>query len=120
MRLTVVAGMCLALAGGATPALAKGPGKYKVEGVNSEDNSKYSGTAVITKTGKDSWRVVSTIDGDKFDGYAIGDEELLAVTFTGNGSSGVALYVVQPDGSYKGIWAFKGDSKISAEMLTPQ
>lgn len=120
MRSYFIAGLCLALLGTASPVLAKGAGKYKVQGINSEDNSKYSGTATITKTGKDSWRVVSTIDGDKFDGYAIGDEDILAVTFTGNGSTGVALYVAQPDGSYKGIWGFKGDSKLSAEELTPQ
>ncbi|MGU3495705.1 hypothetical protein ACLBXM_16820 [Xanthobacteraceae bacterium A53D] len=120
MRSYLLAGLCLALLGTASPVLAKGPGKYKVEGVNAGDNSKYSGTATITKTGADTWRVVSVIDGDKFEGYAIGDDDILAVTVSGNGSTGVTLYVAQPDGSYKGIWAFKGDTKVSTEVLTPQ
>lgn len=119
MRSLVIASIALALVGAVSPALAKGPGKYAVQGNNSEDKSSYKGTATITKTGKDSFRVVSVIDGDKFDGYGIGDDDLIAVTFTGNGSTGVALYVAQDDGSYKGIWAFKGDSKISTEQLTP-
>ncbi|WP_029004931.1 hypothetical protein [Azorhizobium doebereinerae] len=120
MRSYLIAGFALALVGAVSPALAKGPGKYEVKGTNSEDKSSYSGTATITKTGKDSWRVLSVIDGDKFDGYGIGDEDIIAVTFSGNGSTGVALYVGQDDGSYKGIWAFKGDSKISTEVLVPK
>ncbi len=121
MRASIIGGLAFALiAGTVSPVLAKGPGKYTVKGVNAEEKSTYSGTATITKTGENAWKVVSVIDGDKFDGYGIGDEDIIAVTFSGNGSSGVALYVAQDNGGYKGIWAFKGDSKVSAEELIPK
>ncbi len=121
MRTYLIGTLAVALAASSvSPVLAKGPGKYTVKGVNVEEKSNYSGTATITKTGENAWKVVSVIDGDKFDGYGIGDEDIIAVTFSGNGSTGVALYVAQDNGSYKGIWAFKGDSKVSAEELIPK
>lgn len=112
--------MALALMGAVVPASAKGPGKYVVKGTNSGDKSTYEGTATITKTGEDTWRIVSVIGGDKFDGFAIGDDELLAVTYSGGANSAIALYVLQDDGSYKGVWAFKGDTKVSVETLVPK
>ncbi|OYX05254.1 MAG: hypothetical protein B7Z15_17040 [Rhizobiales bacterium 32-66-8] len=118
MRCLKLLTIACALGAGLAPALAKGPGKYTVAGVNADDKSKYEGTTTITKTGENIWRVVSVIDGDKFDGYGIGDEDIISVTFSGNGSTGVALYVSEKDGSYTGIWAFKGDKKVSMETLT--
>lgn len=118
-RFSTVA-LAAALAFAVSPAFAKGPGKYTVKGTNSADKSTYTGTATITKTGEDSYRIVSVIGDDKFDGYAIGDDDLLAVTFSGGGNSSVGLYVAQPDGSYQAVWAFKGDSKVSTEVLTPK
>ncbi len=102
------------------PAFAKGPGKYKIAGENADDKSTYTGEATITKTAEGVYRVVSVIDGDKFDAYAIGDDDVFAMTFTSSGKTGVGLYVAQDDGSYKSIWAFKGDRKISTEMLAPK
>lgn len=110
----------LALALAATPALAKGPGKYAVKGTNAGDKSDYSGTATLTKTGENTWRLVSVIGSDKFEGYGIGDDDIIAVTYSGGGNTAVALYVVQADGSYSGVWAFKGDTKVSIETLTPK
>lgn len=110
----------LALALAATPALAKGPGKYAVKGTNAGDKSDYSGTATLTKTGENTWRLVSVIGSDKFEGYGIGDDDIIAVTYSGGGNTAVALYVAQADGSYSGVWAFKGDTKVSIETLSPK
>ncbi len=120
MKKLYVTALAAALVLAGAPAMAKGPGKYTVKGTNSADKSTYTGTATITKTGEDSYRIVSVIGDDKFDGYAIGDDDLLAVTFSGGGNSSVALYVAQPDGSYNAVWAFKGDKKVSTETLTPR
>ncbi|WP_127089296.1 hypothetical protein [Aquabacter cavernae] len=103
-----------------TPAMAKGPGKYGVKGTNGGDKSEYSGNATLTKTGENTWRLVSVIGSDKFEGYGIGDDDIIAVTYAGGGSTAVALYVAQADGSYSGVWAFKGDTKVSIETLTPK
>lgn len=117
VRMTVAT---VALALMASPVIAKGPGKYAVKGTNSADKSTYTGTAVITKTGDDSYKIISVVGDEKFEGYGIGDDDILAVTFAGGGNTSVALYVAQPDGSYKGVWAFKGDKKVSTEILTPK
>jgi hypothetical protein len=105
---------------GASPSAAKGPGKYTIAGTNSSDGSKYEGTTTLSKTGEDSWQVKQEVEGDKFEGYGIGDDDIIAVTFKNGDSAGVALYVSQPDGSYKGVWAFRGDAKVSTEVLKPQ
>jgi hypothetical protein len=107
------------LGAGLNPALAKGPGTYTVHGTNSLDGSKYEGTTTITKTGEDTWKIKQDVDGNKYEGYGVGNEDSIAMTFTSGTYTGVALYVAQPDGSYKGIWSFTDDSKHSTETLTP-
>jgi hypothetical protein len=42
------------------------------------------------------------------------------VTFTSDGSTVVALYLVNPDGSYTGRWVEEGDKEVSTETLKPQ
>jgi hypothetical protein len=104
---------------GASPALAGGPGGYGVEGSSPGGNS-YEGSANITQTGDGTWRVGWTIGDSKYDGFAIGDKEILSVMFTSAGRSGVALYVADDKGGYDGMWAFRGDTRISKEKLRPR
>jgi len=40
--------------------------------------------------------------------------------FTSSGRSGVALYVSDDNGGYNGMWAFRGDTRISKEKLRPR
>ena len=113
--------LTFALAGGiSTVALAEGAGKYTVAGTNIKDKSEYQGTATLTQTGHMTWEVVEDIGGDTFEGFGVGDGKTIAVTFATDGSTVVALYVANPDGSYAGIWADEGDKEVSRETLKPQ
>ena len=66
------------------------------------------------------WRISWAIGSEKYEGYAIGDKEVLSVMFTSSGRSGVALYVSDENGGYNGMWAFRGDTRISKEKLRPR
>ena len=104
----------------ATAAAAEGPGKYAVSGSNVKDKSEYHGTARLSQTGHMTWQMVEEIAGDTFEGFGIGDGKTIAVTFATDGSTVVALYVANPDGSYTGMWADEGDKDVSVETLKPQ
>jgi hypothetical protein len=111
----------LALAGiAANTGFAEGPRKYTVSGTNIKDKLEYHGTATFTQTGQLTWEVVEDIAGDTFEGFGIGDGKTIAVSFTTDGSSVVALYMANPDGSYTGMWADEGDKEVSTETLKPQ
>jgi hypothetical protein len=111
----------LALAGVFSNAtLAEGPGKYTVSGINIKDKAEYHGTATLTRTGHMTWEVVEDIAGDTFEGFGIGDGKIIAVSFATDGSSVVALYIANPDGSYTGMWVDEGDKDVSTETLQPQ
>ena len=103
----------------AGPALADGPGRYGVEG-KSPDGNSYEGSASLAQTGDGIWRISWAIGSEKYEGYAIGDKEVLSVMFTSSGRSGVALYVSDENGGYNGMWAFRGDTRISKEKLRPR
>ena len=110
-----------ALAGAVSnTALAEGPGKYTVSGTNIKDKSEYHGTATLTQTGHMTWEVVEDIAGDTFEGFGVGDGKTIAVSFATDGSSVVALYTANPDGSYTGMWADEGDKDVSIETLQLQ
>jgi exonuclease III len=103
-----------------TATLAEGPGKYSVSGTNVKDKSEYHGTATLTKTGPVTWEVAEDIAGDTFEGFGVGDGKTIAVSFATDGSTVVALYVANADGSYTGMWADEGDKEVSTETLKPQ
>ncbi|HZH09174.1 MAG TPA: hypothetical protein VEZ24_02255 [Microvirga sp.] len=113
--------MALALATSA-PAMAGGPGVYTVKGNNGEPNSDYTGTLTIVQTSKDTFKLTWMIEGDRYDGFAIGDEHVLAASFTSKGSSGTALLVEDDEnkGGYKSIWAFKGETRLGIELISPK
>jgi hypothetical protein len=104
------------------PAVAGGPGVYAVKGNNGEPDSDYTGTLTIVQTSKDTFKLTWNIAGEKYDGFAIGDERFLAASFTSKGSSGTALLVEDDDnkGGYKSIWAFKGETQLGVELITPK
>ena len=101
-------------------ALAEGPGKYSVSGTNVKDKSEYHGTETLTKTGPVTWEFAEDIAGDTFEGFGVGDGKTIAVSFATDGSTVVALYVANADGSYTVIWADEGDKEVSTETLKPQ
>jgi hypothetical protein len=104
------------------PAVAGGPGVYTVQGNNGEPDSDYKGTLTIVQTSKDTFKLTWNIAGERYDGFAIGDERVMAASFTSKGSSGTALLVEDDDnkGAYKSIWAFKGDTHLGVELIVPK
>lgn len=113
-----LAAACFSLCLIATPTLAEGPGRYVVTGKN-KDSDAYKGTATLTQTGKDVWRLSWNIAGEKYDGFGIGDGRILAFTFSYSGGTGIALYTTNDRGGYDGAWAFKGETRVSSETLMP-
>ena len=109
-----------AMAGGErtlTPSLL-----YTVKGNNGEPDSDYTGTLTIVQTSKDTFKLTWSIAGDRYDGFAIGDERILAASFASKGSSGTALLIEDDEnkGGYKSIWAFKGETQLGIELITPK
>jgi len=104
------------------PAIAGGPGVYVVKGHNGEPDSNYTGTLTIVQTSKDTFKLTWMIEGERYDGFAVGDERVLAASFTSKGSSGTALLVEDDEnkGGYKSIWAFKGETKLGIELIAPK
>jgi hypothetical protein len=118
MRGFAVAALALACAWG-QPAAAEGPGRYAVSGANPNGGGAYTGTAVLTATGRGTWHMTWTIGTETFEGYGIGDAKLFSVAFSSGRAQGLALYTLQADGSYQGIWAAPNDTATGTETLTP-
>jgi hypothetical protein len=104
------------------PALAGGPGTYTVKGNNGEPDTDYTGTLTIVQTSKDTFKLTWNIAGDRYDGFAIGNEHVMAASFSSKGSSGTALLVEDDDnkGAYKSIWAFKNETQLGVELIVPK
>lgn len=97
------------------PAFARGPGTYAVAGKESS-GARYSGSATLTNSGNDTWRISWKIGGQVWTGYGIGDGKILSMNFSGNGQTGVMLLVAKDDGSgYQAAWAYTGDKRVSYE-----
>jgi len=114
--------MAVATMGISAPAMAIGPGTYTVKGNNGEPNTDYEGTLTIVQTGKDTFKLTWNIGGDKYDGFAVGNPEIMAATFSSGKHVGTALIVEDGDskGGYKSVWAFKGETKLGIELITPK
>jgi hypothetical protein len=101
------------------PAAAEGPGRYAVSGANPNGGGAYTGSAVLTATGRGTWHMTWTIGAETFEGYGIGDAKLFSVAFSSGRAQGLAMYTLQPDGTYQGIWAAPNDTATGTETLTP-
>lgn len=100
----------------ALPAAARGPGEFSVQGQASPSSGAYTGTATLSQTSKETWRVVWKIGTQTWTGFGIGNGQIIAVTFTGKGGNGVILLVSKEDGSgYDAAWAFTGTQEVGYE-----
>lgn len=108
--------------GASVPAMAAGPGVYSVKGNNGHSDADYSGTLTIVQTSKDTFKLTWIIGNERYEGFGVGDEHVLAVSFTTDGASGTALIVEddENEGGYNSIWAFKGQTKLGVEVITPK
>ena len=96
-------------------AVAQGPGQYTISGVDPRSRESYSGTAQLTKTGEDTWRIVWRIGGQTWNGHGLGDGKVLAVNYSGQGASGVFLMIGKEGGGYEAVWSYTGDTKLGSE-----
>lgn len=132
MRTMSIAAIILALAlPGA--ALAGPDGTYHVKGVNPDDGRDYTGTVKIVRKGE-IYRVVWTIGQDETVGMGLGlrliDGQMvagpasdadtgIAISYGSGDSLGNATYSEFSDGTWRGVWASKGDKTVSTEEWIP-
>jgi hypothetical protein len=104
-----------------TAAIAEGPGRYRVNGTKAKEKSSYQSTLTLSKIGNMTWQIVVVTGNDTVEGFGIGDGKTIAATFvSGDGSTTVALYLANADGSYTGIWANDDDQDVNTETLKPE
>jgi len=114
--------VALTTIGFSVPALAIGPGVYTVKGVNNKQDGEYTGTLTIVQTSEDTFKLTWVIGSERYEGFAVGSAEVMAASFSGQGSQGVALLAEDDEnkGTYNSMWTVKGGTKIGTEVLTPK
>ncbi len=116
-------------------ALAGPEGVYDVAGKDLGTGNPYSGTVEVVRTGK-TYSVRWDIGGASYVGSGLGaapikgmsvvgpadeNDYVLAVGYiAGNQGFGLAYYVQQEDGSWKGIWTYGGSEELGSEVWTPR
>ncbi len=115
-----------------SPALADPQGTYAVKGLNPSDGSTYEGTVTVERTGT-TYSVSWDIAGKQFIGVGIGAaptdtgilvgdadtrDNALSVGYTSDGTYGQVFVAEQPDGTWKGVWAYGGGDTIGTETWT--
>ena len=109
----------LALAG-ATPAAAQRSGTYAVVGTGAGGGQQYEGSAQLQATGPQTWTLTWRISGETTRGVGMSDGDRLVVGYVSRGATGVAIYVVQPDGSLVGTWTQGTEGGVRQERLLPR
>jgi len=89
-------------------------GEFSVTGTNPGDNSAYSGSVVVSKTGH-TYHVVWDIDGEHYEGTAVGGSDFLAVSYSIGGDTGIALYTFAPP-VWRGVWTYTGGDQTGTEI----
>lgn len=116
------------------PALAGPEGTYIVEGSNPGGSGTYNGTVSVKRSGQ-TYSVDWRIGGAKFVGTGLGAADVkgtptmgpasdrdtaIAISYIAEGSFGLAFYVEQSNGQWKGIWTYGGSKQIGNEIWTPK
>ena len=107
-------------------------GVFNVEGYNPGGQSRYEGVVEVQRTG-DTYAVAWRVGNDDFVGTGIGaasvkgtttfgdaavQDNAIAVSYASGNSFGLALFVEQEDGQWKGIWTYAGSETIGTETWT--
>jgi hypothetical protein len=110
-------GLALAFLAAVLPGLAwaSGPGTYRIKGFDPRNRSEYSGTAQLTRTSDNTWRIVWRIGGQAWNGHGIGDGKVIAVNYSGQGVTGVFLMIAREGGGYEAIWGYTGERTVGTE-----
>lgn len=115
-------------------ALADPTGNYDVLGTNPDKSGEYTGTVNVTRNG-DTYKVVWTIGDSQTVGVGIGghmlgdvyrmgpaseEDTVLSVAYSSGDTVGTALYHEDPDGTWRGAWAYDGAERSATENWTPK
>jgi hypothetical protein len=117
------------------PALAWADptGTFKVQGVNPDNGQQYTGTVKVSRDGE-TYSVAWNIGGQQFVGTGLGakfngsrfemgpaspDDTAISVGYISGNSFGMAMYFLQPDGTWQGVWTYAGSKKASPENWLP-
>jgi hypothetical protein len=96
-------------------ASAQGPGQYRIKGVDARTKAAYSGTAQLSNTGNETWRIVWRIGSQTWNGHGIGDGKVLAVNYSGQGVTGIFLMIARGNGGYEAVWSYTGGTTVGSE-----
>ena len=103
-------------------ALAGPEGTYAMTGTNPGDKSPYEGVIEVKKTGE-TYAVTWRFGTDETKGVGTltrGSDKTLAVSYDAGESHGIALYELQGDGSWSGVWSSMGGETLGTEIWRPQ
>lgn len=101
------------------PAAAQRSGVYAVEG-RGADGSAYTGSATLTATGPQTWRVSWRVAGNTSSGVALTVGKLLVIGYVSGRETGVAAYEVMADGRLVGRWTQGVEGGVGTETLIPR
>lgn len=103
-------------------ALAGPEGIYDMTGANPGDASPYKGVVEVRKTGE-TYAVTWRFGADETQGVgalATGSGRTFAVSYDASQGHGIALYELQGDGSWSGIWSGMGGDRLGSEIWRPR
>jgi len=114
-------------------AMAGPDGIYHVKGVNPDDGKDYTGTVKIVRKGevyRVVWKVGSNqtigmgvglrlVDGQMIAGPASDEDMGISISYSAGSTFGNATYTEFSDGTWRGVWAYKGYKKVSTEEWIP-
>lgn len=114
-------------------ALAGPDGTYHVKGVNPDDGKDYTGTVKIVRKGeiyRVVWKIgdnqtigmgvgLRLVDGQMVAGPASDDDTGISISYSSDNTFGNATYTEFSDGTWRGVWAYKGYKKVSTEEWIP-
>lgn len=109
----LAAGLCI------QPAAAQRSGTYAVEG-RGMDGTIYEGSATLTATGPQTWRMSWRVGGATSTGVALTVGKLLVIGYVSGRETGVAAYEVMEDGRLVGRWTQGREGGVGTETLSPR
>ncbi|MBX9749123.1 MAG: hypothetical protein K5Q68_05855 [Roseococcus sp.] len=101
------------------PAAAQRSGVYAVEG-RGADGTTYQGSATLTATGPQTWRMSWRVAGDTTNGIALTVGNLLVIGYVSGRETGVVAYEVMADGRLVGRWTQGREGGVGTETLSPR
>jgi hypothetical protein len=114
----LVLGVFLAVSAGISQAQEIG-GSYRVEGTNF-DGSAYGGEAEISLTSDFTCEITWQTGGKTSSGICMRDGNAFTAGYELDGTVGLVIYMVQPDGTLDGRWTVAGVNAVGTEVLIPK